>query len=122
MAFDATTAYAADWRYLPGVEDAELVVRNANSTQDAAYPVKLLVKGLVRPDYQSYGEARLSPDEPGAFLWLLPLSDGSYPEVKPRVDDAVLRSSNQTELVILSVDAPRIGPFGLVLQEAVVNA
>jgi hypothetical protein len=120
--FDPTTAYRSDWQFHDAVEDATLVRRNANGQEIFSRPVKIAVYGVMRPDYQQYGAgANLSPNTPVAALWNLLDSEGSAELDPPQIDDAILRLSNTTELVVTSVDDALIGPWMLSLMEARVN-
>ncbi len=111
--------YARDWETHEGVEDAILHRRDANGVVLVSYPVKLLVNGLNRPDYQMAGQGHGdSPNEPDGYLWLLPPNqDDAADPVVPRVDDAIERTEYGTELVITDVFTPRIGPYRITLTE-----
>lgn len=99
--FNPRTAYREEWRYVDGVEDGVLVVRDTNGEALQSHPVKLLRENH-RADSMKY-------------LWML--YDESRPEPPNPYETNGLILADATELVITSVDPTAHTPFEIAVQE-----
>lgn len=101
-ALNPRTAYAADWQYTDGVEDATLIDRGSNAVPIASYPVKVLRAG------------RMSSG--AAFLW--PLDDCPPPKYRDALTlDAPDADGDAVELVIVEVKESPTGPYKITTTE-----
>lgn len=115
-AFNPATAYEHDYQFRDRVEDAVLVVRDANGAELSSYPVKLVRGKRVQSDHQPHGSSLFyGAHETPWELWRVPPDDDVADPPAPSVDNALLLDDaddqgNRTELVITQVAEQINGP------------